>query len=111
MPKRITLEKFVARISEQEEWQTSDLLEVIEEMSARKSRAKSFKRTDKAVPAEGLCKQARAVASALEAGDVVDYKTWAEKAIENGLETTQDPQRIVAYYKADLLEQGLIVEA
>jgi len=111
MGKRISLDAFAATLSEKDEWKTEELLAVIEELSQRKSRAKVWKRLDAVIPADGLAKQARVIITALDIGAKVSLKEWAVLAKNAGLSTTQDPERIVAYYKKDLIELGLIAES
>ena len=56
-----------------------------------------------------LPKQAHIVASVLNA-EPMSITQWADAAEEEGLETKQSAERIVAYYRKNLVESGVCKE-
>lgn len=67
----------------------------------------TYTRTEKAIDAK-TAKQMRQCIEALD--EAMDLETWGKKAVEKGLQTQQDPKRIVMYYRKPMLEGGWVVE-
>jgi len=66
-----------------------------------------FIRTEK-VYENNLNKQMSVLIKSLPSDREVDVTEWSKLSIENGLETQQDPVRIVTYYKKNLVEMGFV---
>jgi hypothetical protein len=58
-----------------------------------------------------VCKQMEVLIGSLPKDKPVDTKEWAELAVKNGLQTQQPPERIVAYYKRNIIDLGFAVAA
>lgn len=56
-----------------------------------------------------ICKQMEVLIAALPKDKPVDVKEWADLAVKQGLQTQQPPERIVAYYKRNIIELGFAV--
>lgn len=56
-----------------------------------------------------VCKQMEVLISALPKDKPVDVAEWAKLAVAKGLQTQQPPERIVAYYKRNIIELGFAV--
>jgi hypothetical protein len=56
-----------------------------------------------------VCKQMEILIGSLPKDKPVDIKEWAELAVKNGLQTQQPPERIVAYYKRNIIDLGFAV--
>ena len=64
-------------------------------------------RTDKKLDIK-VCKQMEVLINSLPEDKPVDTKEWAELAVKNGLQTQQPAERIVAYYKRNIMELGFV---
>jgi hypothetical protein len=53
-----------------------------------------------------VCKQMEVLIQSLPKDKPVDIAEWAKLAIANGLQTQQPPERIVAYYKRNIVDLG-----
>lgn len=56
-----------------------------------------------------VCKQMEILIGSLPKDKPVDTKEWAKLAVKNGLQTQQPPERIVAYYKRNIIDLGFAV--
>lgn len=81
-------------------------------VKGQKRADKKFQVADKSKIGEIKTAQKKLVAVAItRAKGPVDMNEWAELATAEGLVTKQDPARIVAYYRKDLVEAGIVKEA
>lgn len=87
-----------------------ELLGVVIPVKGTTSKTRStgkFIRTDK-VYENNLNKQMSVLIKSLTPDIGLSVEDWAKQAVENKLETQQDPIRIVQYYKKNLMEMGFV---
>lgn len=85
--------------------QTLGVIDIVRGTVSKSRTTGKFMRTDK-VYENNLNKQMTVLISALNDAEGISVEDWAKKAVELGLQTQQDPIRIVSYYKKNLLEMG-----
>ena len=65
-------------------------------------------RTEKVLETK-IARQMQQLIDALPADRAIDVAEWTKIALENGLQTQQDPVRITLYYKKQILDSGYAV--
>lgn len=105
-----SLKTMLGEITDEQKSEIRAMLGIVTPLKGTVSKTRStgkFIRTEK-VYENNLNKQMSVLIKSLPTDEGVDLSTWATKAVENGLETQQDPIRIVAYYKKNLVEMGFV---
>jgi hypothetical protein len=113
MAKEMTFEmfkEFVGGLTDEQKSEIRTLLGVTIPVKGTVSKTRStgkFVRTDK-VYENNLNKQMSILIKSLTPDLGLSVEDWAKQAVENKLETQQDPIRIVQYYKKNLMEMGFV---
>lgn len=112
------MEKIMKTVEGMEEDKQRELLEVLMKkfnIKAAKERVlvkstKTYTRTEKQLTEkQSLPKQCMIVLNSLTEPNMT-LESWTEKCLANGLETRQEPVRIVMYYRPLLISGGFVTE-
>jgi hypothetical protein len=109
----ITIEmvkNFLTTLTEEEKSEIRELMGIKTPLVGTVGKSRStgkFIRTDK-VYENNLNKQLSVLIKSLPTDQGLTVDEWGKKSVENGLQTQQEPIRIVGYYKKQLMEMGFV---